>query len=87
LAADPDNERAEFAVIVRSDQHGRGIGQALMEQLIEYSKSEGIGVLYGDVMRWNNSMLKLCRNLGFTERINPDDIELVRFEMVTGPAS
>lgn len=87
LAADPDNERAEFAVIVRSDQHGRGIGQALMRQLIEYSKSEGIGVLYGDVMRWNNSMLKLCRNLGFTERINPDDIELVRFEMVTGPAS
>lgn len=83
LAADPDYTEAEFAVIVRSDLKGQGIGWALMKTLIEYATDEPIGSLYGDVMRWNTGMLDLCRGLGFKESVNPEDIELIRFRMDT----
>ena len=83
LAANPDYTDAEFAVVVRSDLQGRGIGWTLMQTLIEYAREEPIGTLYGDVLRWNSGMLRLCRNLGFKEKTNPDDLELVRFYMDT----
>lgn len=83
LAANPDYTEAEFAVIVRSDLKGQGIGWALMKTLIDYATEEPVGSLYGDVMRWNSGMLELCRGLGFKESANPDDIELVRFQMDT----
>ena len=38
---DPDNETAQFAIVVRSDLHGRGLGVALMHKLIAYSRSRG----------------------------------------------
>jgi acetyltransferase len=87
LASNPDYTEAEFAVVVRSDLQGRGIGWTLMQTLIEYARKEGIGTLYGDVLRWNGGMLTLCRNLGFKESTNQEDLELVRFQMDTGTAS
>jgi len=87
LASNPDYTEAEFAVVVRSDLQGRGIGWTLMQTLIEYARKEGIGMLYGDVLRWNGGMLTLCRNLGFKESTNQEDLELVRFQMDTGTAS
>jgi acetyltransferase len=83
LAANPDYTDAEFAVVVRSDLQGRGIGWTLMQTLIEYAREEPIGTLYGDVLRWNSGMLRLCRNLGFKEKTNPEDLELIRFYMDT----
>ena len=65
LIADPDNERAEFAVMVRSDWHGRALGFRLMQTLINYADRRGIGTLYGDVLRENTTMLQMARELGF----------------------
>lgn len=73
LAADPDNERAEFAVTVRSDLKGRGMGWALMQQLIAYAIARGTGRLYGAVLRDNEQMIKLARDLGFFLEDDPDD--------------
>jgi acetyltransferase len=66
LAADPDNEKAEFAVTVRSDFKGRGLGWTLMQHLIGYATARGIGMLHGAVLRDNEPMIKLCRDLGFS---------------------
>lgn len=66
LAADPEREEAEFAVIVRTDRQGEGIGGALMRRLIDYARAEGIGALTGEVMAGNRPMIGLCRKLGFT---------------------
>ncbi len=66
LAADPDNIRAEFAIVVRSDMHRRGLGRLLLAHLIEYAKSRGISELFGDVLAGNRPMLELCSQLGFT---------------------
>jgi acetyltransferase len=77
-AADPDRRRAEFAVAVRSDWHGRGIGYLLMTRLIEIAGAAGIREVFGDVLRENEPMLTMCRELGFTLAANPGDGTLTR---------
>jgi acetyltransferase len=64
--ADPDRDKAEYAVAVRTDWHGRGIGYLLMTRLIEVARQWGIGELVGDVLHDNEPMLAMCRELGFT---------------------
>jgi acetyltransferase len=65
LAADPDNRAAEFAVAVRSDLKGKGLGWHLMARLIDYAKARGIATLFGEVLRENTTMITMCTELGF----------------------
>jgi acetyltransferase len=78
--ADPENLRAEYAIAVRSDWKGRGVGYLLMERLIGIARRRGIGELVGEVLRENKSMLQMCRELGFMIAPQPADpaIMLVR---------
>jgi acetyltransferase len=64
--ADPDNLRAEYAIAVRSDWKGRGVGYLLMKRLIAIAGQRGIGELVGEVLWDNEPMLQMCRELGFT---------------------
>jgi acetyltransferase len=73
FSADADNREAEFAVTVRSDWKGHGIGWLLMEKLVGVARHRGIGVLSGMVLRANTNMLKFCRDLGFAITANADD--------------
>ncbi len=66
IAADPDFEKAEFAIIVLSHVQGRGIGRLLMDEIIAYAKTRGIKQVFGDVLAENQRMLNLARDLGFT---------------------
>ena len=63
--ADPDNTNAEFAILVRSDLKGHGLGSLLMKKIIRYCAARGTGVLTGAVLRGNARMLALARELGF----------------------
>ncbi len=65
FSADPDKVKAEYAVLIRSDLKGHGMGTALMKRVIEYAKGYGVGEIYGDVLEENTMMLALCRDLGF----------------------
>jgi acetyltransferase len=65
VAADPDNAKAEYAVTVRSDSQGHGVGRLLMQRLIDFARKRGTGELFGDVLVENDMMLALCRELGF----------------------
>jgi acetyltransferase len=76
FAADPDNRRAEYAIGVRSDWQGRGLGALLMQRIIEIAKGRGIGELFGEVLHENHAMLELCRTLGFTFS-NADDPAII----------
>ncbi|MBM3568000.1 MAG: bifunctional acetate--CoA ligase family protein/GNAT family N-acetyltransferase [Alphaproteobacteria bacterium] len=67
--ADPDNVDAEFAVVVRSDLKGHGLGRALMETLIGYCRGRGTRTLSGQVLGENRRMLDLAAELGFSRRI------------------
>jgi acetyltransferase len=63
--SDPDNVRAEFAVAVRSDLKGHGIGYLLMTRLIAAAKAHGLVELFGNMLQENVAMLKMSRELGF----------------------
>jgi acetyltransferase len=65
LVADPDNRAAEFAIVVERQLSGLGLGALLMRHLIDYARSRGIALLYGDVLPDNAVMLALARGLGF----------------------
>ena len=78
ISTDPDHERAEYAIVVRNDMTGMGLGVLLMRRIIDYARSRSIGEIYGDVLHDNRTMLKLCRVLGFSEQAEPNDPGLVR---------
>lgn len=62
---DPDNIEAEFAIVIRSDMKGEGLGKRLMEKVIEHCTAHGTEVLTGITMLQNRGMASLARTLGF----------------------
>ena len=78
INADPDLQKAEYAILVEREMTGLGLGVFLMRRIIEYAKSRGIAEMHGDVLRENTTMLKLCRALGFIQSNNPDDPSIVK---------
>ncbi len=65
LHADPDHRDSEFAILVRSDLKGQGLGTSLMTLMIQYGRMEKYRAITGQVLADNHAMLKLCRELGF----------------------
>ncbi|MEO3427777.1 bifunctional acetate--CoA ligase family protein/GNAT family N-acetyltransferase [Pelagibius sp. CAU 1746] len=78
LVADPDNQRAEFAIAIRSDAKGRGLGRALMERIMDFAVRRGLSEVWGDVLADNARMLALCDELGFQRGAPEDGIIRVR---------
>ncbi len=70
---DPNNETAEFAIVVRSDLKGQGLGHALLEKLIRYCRKRGTAEMVGEVLPDNKAMLSLAERVGFSRRLVPDD--------------
>jgi acetyltransferase len=68
----PDNRKADFALMVRSDLKRTGLGTALMNKMIRYCKSRGTGEIVGRVLADNQAMLALARKLGFVARTLPE---------------
>lgn len=67
---DPNHDRAEFAVLVRSSLKGLGLGTELVRLQASYAKNDGYQELYGHVLKENTLMTRLCQDLGFA--IEPD---------------
>jgi len=84
--ADPDGARAEFAILVRSDLKGKGLGALLMEKLIRYWRARGIAELVGDVMPENRRMLALASDLGFEIRRVAEE-DTVHVKLVLNPTA
>jgi len=76
--ADPDNIAAEFAIIVRSDLKGQGLGRKLMEAIMAYQRQRGTGEIRGEVLAENAGMLELVTALGFSRRTEAGDVVVVR---------
>jgi acetyltransferase len=77
LMADPDVRTAEYAVIVRTDWKGKGLGYALMNRILEHARDIGVETVFGEVLRENEAMLQMCRDLGFEARTDPNDATIV----------
>ena len=66
LHGDANHRFAEFAVIVRSDLKGQGLGWELMQLILEYAKAEGYAEVNAEVLAENTTMLEMCMSLGFS---------------------
>lgn len=72
IVADPENEVAEFAVLVRSDMKGQGLGYTLMSSILDYARARGLVRVHGEILRENVGMRNLARSLGFQPEASSD---------------
>ena len=63
---------AEFAIQVRDDYQGTGLGTELLERLLEIARNEGIERVVAEIMPENVGMRRICTKLGFTFHRLPD---------------
>ena len=73
LHANANYDTGEYAILVRSDLKGRGLGWLLMQTDHRYARSEDLQRIEGQVLRENTTMLAMCRQLGFEIREDPSD--------------
>ena len=62
---DTDNLVAEFAVVVRSDIKGLGLGRILMQSVIDHCKRQKVEKIEGLTLPENAGMIGLAKKLGF----------------------
>lgn len=77
-ALDGPEREGEFAVLVRSDLKGQGLGRALMEEICRRAASIGVSTLEGLILGENVGMLAFARDLGFALSPEPGDPGIVR---------
>ncbi len=68
----------EFAVLVRSDLKGHGLGRILMNRILGSAPFIRVQTVFGLILRDNVGMLALARELGFSCEPDPADVEIVR---------
>src|ERR1700743_2649223 len=73
LHSDSIYESGEYAILLRSDLKGRGLGWTLMQLIIDYARAEGLKTISGDVLQENGVKREMGRRLGF--EIKPDPTE------------
>ena len=84
LHLDARRESGEYAILLRTDLKGRGLGWALMQLIIEYAKSESLNRICGQVLHENSVMLKMCRELGFKIKTDAEDLGVYDVVLVLG---
>jgi len=87
LLADADYHSGEYAIMVRSDLKGAGLGWALMQTMIEYARWQGLARIEGQVLRENTTMLSMCRELGFSISSDPDEASIAIVSLTLGGTS
>jgi acetyltransferase len=80
----PDNSDAEFAIIIRSDMKGQGLGSQLFDKIIRYCTQRGTGYLEGETLPENKAMIGLAKRFGFTVRIDYEN-ETVEMRLPLNP--
>jgi acetyltransferase len=81
VVADPDNVSAEFAVTVRSDLKGKGLGRMLMNKLIDYCRARGTREIVGEALPQNAPVIGLVKKLGFTVGPVDEDEGVRKFKL------
>jgi acetyltransferase len=80
LAIEDDLERAEVAIVIRSDFKNRGIGWSLLEHAGEWAAAMGVKTLQSIESPDNRSAIRVESDMGFTSRPYPGDFTLTLHE-------
>ncbi|RVD31691.1 bifunctional acetate--CoA ligase family protein/GNAT family N-acetyltransferase [Mesorhizobium sp. M4B.F.Ca.ET.017.02.2.1] len=76
LSCDPDHRVGEYALLVRTDLQGHGLGWELLRQIIHYARADKINRIEGIMLSENSKMLAMCREFGFSIAHHPDQAGL-----------
>jgi len=71
-----DDKTCEFALSVADAWQHRGIGRALMLNLMDAAAAAGIETMLGDILSSNAPMLHFMRSLGFAVETSPEGPEI-----------
>ncbi|KXB07431.1 hypothetical protein AKJ52_00350, partial [candidate division MSBL1 archaeon SCGC-AAA382C18] len=78
LIIGPEEETAEFAVVIGDPWQGLGFGQKLLESIILIAQDRELDQVWGAVLRRNRPMIGLSKKLGFeTEPESKDVMKLI----------
>lgn len=78
---DADNIRSEFSIVIRDDLQGEGLGEILMQKVIDYCRSKGTLQILGSTLPTNKGMQGLAKKLGFRNSFNAEE-EVVDMKMM-----
>jgi RimJ/RimL family protein N-acetyltransferase len=83
---DDSRRAAEFAIVLADAWQGRGLGSALLAELIARARQAGLRQLFGMTLWENRAMIELARRHGFTVRRDPESaaIRLLTLELDSG---
>ena len=73
LSCDPDHESGEYALLVRTDLQGHGLGWELLKQIIDYARADRVSRIKGIILNENRNMLTMCREFGFSIAHHPGE--------------
>ncbi len=74
LILDPRRNRGEFAVVVADEYQRKVLGTKLMDMLIGIAEEKGLESIYGIILPENESMIRLCKKMGFTIRRTEEEV-------------
>jgi acetyltransferase len=80
MVFDPDFERAECALLVRTDRQDIGLGGALLEAALAYARTRGALSVWGHVLTENRRMLDLVRRHGGRVQYVPGEATISQVE-------
>lgn len=69
VAGDAAGRQAEFALLVRSDLKGQGLGWKLLTKIIDYGRGRGLEQIVGQILPDNRAMLEMAHELGFRSEL------------------
>jgi acetyltransferase len=73
-----DGKSCEFAIAIADKWQAKGLGEALMQNLIACAREAGYAAIEGSVLHGNIGMLKLAARLGFQTEQIADAREMTR---------
>lgn len=65
LVLSPDRKEAEYAIAIRDDWHGRGLGGRMTDYILEIARLRGIRRIHATLLNDNNPMLRLFKSRDF----------------------
>jgi acetyltransferase len=77
LIVAPDDRHAECAILVRSDFQGRGLGEALIREMLGWASELDLASVTADILHENKAMLRLARRFGGLAVPRTDDFQVL----------
>ncbi len=80
LALNPDRKEGEYAIAIRDDWQGRGLGGKMTDFILEIARIRDIKRIHATVLSDNRPMLRLFKSRGFSDRsLDEDTIAVEKF--------